>query len=74
MTHPVLYFHGLMLTTRLELRIVMWFNKKFWEELIAYFPRYDTGHILTHVYVTAVTFLTNRCLVTIRGYTYRHTD
>jgi hypothetical protein len=20
-------------------------NKKFWEELIAYFPLYDTGHI-----------------------------
>jgi hypothetical protein len=20
------------------------FNKKFWEELIAYFPRYDMGH------------------------------
>jgi hypothetical protein len=21
------------------------YYKKFWEELIAYFPRYDTGHI-----------------------------
>jgi hypothetical protein len=20
-------------------------NKKFWEKLISYFPRYDTGHI-----------------------------
>jgi hypothetical protein len=46
-------------------------NKKFWEELIAY----DTGHIendasnnssiFACVFVTAVTFLRSRCLVTI---------
>jgi hypothetical protein len=50
-------------------------NKKFWEELIAYFPWYDTGHIendtsnnssiVTCVFVTAVTFLPSRCLATI---------
>jgi hypothetical protein len=59
-------------------------NKKFWEELIAYFPGYDTGHlknkasnnspIVACVFVTAVTFLPTRCLATIGGYTYRHTD
>jgi hypothetical protein len=70
-------------------------NKKFCEELIAYFPWYDTGHIendasnnssiVARVFVTAVTFLPNRCLATIGkflssrrletigGYTYRHT-
>jgi hypothetical protein len=41
--------------------------KKFWEELIAYFPKYDTGHIendasknssiVACVFVTAVTVL-----------------
>jgi hypothetical protein len=52
-------------------------NKKFWEELIAYFPLYDTGHIendasnnssiVACVFVTAVTFLPSRCLATIGG-------
>jgi hypothetical protein len=52
-------------------------NKKFWEELIAYFPWYDTGHIENNasnnssivacVFVTAVTFLPSRCLATIGG-------
>jgi hypothetical protein len=52
--------------------------KKFWEELIAYFPRYDTGHIendvynnstiVARVFVTAVTFLPSRCLATIRRF------
>jgi hypothetical protein len=50
-------------------------NKKFLEELIAYFPRYDTGHvendasnnssIAACVFVTAVTFLPSRSLATI---------
>jgi hypothetical protein len=50
-------------------------NKKFWEELTAYFPWYDTGHIendasnnssiVPCVFVTAVTFLPSRCLATI---------
>jgi hypothetical protein len=50
-------------------------NKKFWGELIAYFPWYDTGHIeneasnnspiVACVFVTAVTFLPSRCLATI---------
>jgi hypothetical protein len=58
-------------------------NKKFWEELIAYFPRYDTGHIkndapnnlfiVACVFVTAVTFLPSRCLATI-GDTYTDTQ
>jgi hypothetical protein len=47
-------------------------NKKYWEELIAYFPWYATGHIendalnnfsiLACVFVTAVTFLPSRCI------------
>jgi hypothetical protein len=53
-------------------------NKKFWEELIAYFPWYDTGHIendasnnssiVTCVFVTAITFLPSRFLATIGGF------
>jgi hypothetical protein len=58
-------------------------KKKFWEELIAYFPWYGTDHIendssnnssIACVFATAVTFLPSRCLATKRGYTYRHTD
>jgi hypothetical protein len=51
------------------------YNKKFWEELIAYFPWCDAGHIendaynnssiVACVFVTAVTFLPSRCLATI---------
>jgi hypothetical protein len=57
---------------------VLIINKKFWEELIAYFPSYDKGHtendasnnssIVACVFVTAVTFLTSCCLATIRGF------
>jgi hypothetical protein len=53
-------------------------NKRFWEELTAYFPWYDTGHtendasnnssIIACVFVTAVTFLLSRCLATIGGF------
>jgi hypothetical protein len=48
-------------------------NRKFWEELNAYFHWYDTGHIensfiVAYVFVTAVTFLPSRCLATIRGF------
>jgi hypothetical protein len=53
-------------------------NKKFWEELIAYFPWYDTGHIendasknssiVACVFITAVTFLPSRCLATIGAF------
>jgi hypothetical protein len=52
-------------------------NKTFWEELIAYFPWYDTGHIenasnnssiFACVFVTAVTFLPSRCLATIGNF------
>jgi hypothetical protein len=56
----------------------VYINKKFWEELIAYFPSYDTGHIendssnnssiVACVFVTAVTFLPSRCLATIGGF------
>jgi hypothetical protein len=59
-------------------------KNKFWEDLSTYFPWYDTGHIENHtsnnsftvvcVFVTAVTFLPSRCLVTTEWYTYRHTD
>jgi hypothetical protein len=51
-------------------------DKKFWEEHIACFPRYDTEHmendasnnssIVACVFVTAVMFLSTRCLATIR--------
>jgi hypothetical protein len=50
----------------------------FWEELIAYFPWYDTGHIekdttnnyaiVACVFVSAVTFLPSRCLAKIGGF------
>jgi hypothetical protein len=59
-------------------------NKKFWEELIPYFPWYDTDRIendasnnssiVACVFVATVTFSPSRCLATIRGYTCRHTD
>jgi hypothetical protein len=58
-----------------------WFKKSTrssWEELIAYFPWYDTGHIENDasnqsfidacVFVTAVTFLLSRWLATIGGF------
>jgi hypothetical protein len=50
-------------------------NKKFWKELIDYFPWYDTAriendasnnsYIVACVFVTTVTFLPSRCLATI---------
>jgi hypothetical protein len=59
-------------------------NKKFWEEIIAYLPLYDTDRIkndvsnnssvVACVFVTVVTFLPSRYLATIGGYTYRNTD
>jgi hypothetical protein len=71
--------NGNIQTTPINMR-----KKKFWEELIAYFPWYGTDYIendvsntssiVTRVFVTAVTFLPSRCLATIGGYTYRHTD
>jgi hypothetical protein len=52
-------------------------NKKFWEELSAYVPLYDTGHIendasddysiVAFVFITPVTCLPSRCLATMRG-------
>jgi hypothetical protein len=51
--------------------------KRFWEEIITYFPRYDTNRIendpsnnsciVSCVFVTAVTFLPSRCLAMISG-------
>jgi hypothetical protein len=48
-------------------------NKKFWEELIAYFPWYDTGHIENHasnnsLLLRVYSFLPSRCLATIVGF------
>jgi hypothetical protein len=52
-------------------------NKNFWEELIAYFLWYDTGHIendasnnsvAASVFFTAVTFLPSCCLATTGGF------
>jgi hypothetical protein len=50
-------------------------NKKFWEELMIYFPWYDTDRtendasnnsfIVAYVFVATVMFLPSRCLVTI---------
>jgi hypothetical protein len=72
----VLYFKTDSGVPKSNLRQYVW-NKKFWEELIAYFPWYDTGHIendatnnsstVACVFVTAVTFLPSRCLATIGG-------
>jgi hypothetical protein len=55
-------------------------NKKFWEELIAYFPWHDrdrieidvsnNSSIVGCVFVTAVTFLPSRCVATIREFFY----
>jgi hypothetical protein len=66
---------------RVQLQLYV-FNKKFWQELIVYFSRYDTGHIendasnnyslVACVFVTAVTFQPSRCLATIGGI-HRHT-
>jgi hypothetical protein len=59
-------------------------NKKFWEELIVYFPWYDTGHIendasndssiVACVFVAAVTFLPSRCLATVGIHKPTHTQ
>jgi hypothetical protein len=55
----------------------LFWNKKFWEELIAHFPWYDTGRIgnvannssiVACVFVTTVTFLHSRYLANIEGY------
>jgi hypothetical protein len=56
----------------------LFWNKKFWEELIPYFLWYDTGHIendasnnssiVACVFVTAVKFLLSRYLATIGGF------
>jgi hypothetical protein len=53
-------------------------NKKFWGELIDYFPSYDTGHvendvsnnssIVACVFVTTLTFLPTCYLATIRAF------
>jgi hypothetical protein len=52
--------------------------KKSWEELIVYFPSYDTGHIendasnnpsvIAREFFTAVTFLPSRYLATVGGF------
>jgi hypothetical protein len=57
-------------------------NKKFWEELVAYFPSYDmdriendvsnNSSIFWSVFVAAITFLPSSCLANHRGHTYRH--
>jgi hypothetical protein len=53
-------------------------KSKFWEELIAYFPLIRHGPTrkwsLQQFFVVAGTCLLSRCLATIRGCTYGHTD
>jgi hypothetical protein len=48
------------------------YTGEFWEELIAYFPRYDTDRIEINASNNSsiVTFLPSRFLATIGGYTY----
>jgi hypothetical protein len=52
-------------------------NKKFWEELMAYFPWYNTdliendvsnNSVVACVFVTAESFLPSRCLTTMGGF------
>jgi hypothetical protein len=57
-------------------------NMKFWEELIAYFPWYNTtieknAHQFFYCFLCIRcrrNFLPNRCLATIGLYSYRHTN
>jgi hypothetical protein len=53
-------------------------NKKFWEELIAYFPLTRHGpqrkRSLQNVFIASGTSLLSCYLATIRGYTKRPTD
>jgi hypothetical protein len=83
--YPDLDITYLRKETESSLRNVVLNNKKFWEELIAYFSWYETGHIeneasnnssiVACVFVTAVTFLPSRCLATIGGLQRdKHTD
>jgi hypothetical protein len=67
--------HPIPITTRTLYFLHILFYKNFWEKLIAYFPliRHNSP-IAACVFVAAVTFLPNRCLATIGGFTYRHTD
>jgi hypothetical protein len=59
------------------------YSKKFWEELIVYFPlvrhgqygnRSNYSSIIVCVFFAAVTYLPGCCLATRGGYTYRHID
>jgi hypothetical protein len=69
------YGGGLLNAYTREIYYIHKIDKKFWEELIAYFPCYDTGHVendasnnssvVACVFVTAVRFLPSRCLATI---------
>jgi hypothetical protein len=53
-------------------------NKYFWEELITYFPSYNTGHIkndapnnssiVVCVFVIVVMFLPSLCIATLGGF------
>jgi hypothetical protein len=68
----------LLLHAVLKLITINLYNKKFCEELIAYFPWYDAGHvvndasnnsaIVASAFVTAGTFLPSRSLATIGGF------
>jgi hypothetical protein len=60
------------------LREIYKYNKKFWEELIAYFPLKRHGQHkkrrLQQFLVAAGTCLPSRCLLKIEGYTHRPID
>jgi hypothetical protein len=72
---PSMKWHFISITSTVSDNI---YNKRFWEELIAYFPWYDTGHtendasnnssIVACVLITEVTFLPSRCLAPIGGF------
>jgi hypothetical protein len=75
-TCPAVWF-GYVHASKYVLNMHFNSDKKFWEELITYFPWYDTGHIedasnnssiVACVFVTTETFLPSRCLTKIGGF------
>jgi hypothetical protein len=73
----MVYLTALPVSQTIRSSMVGWLvNKKFWEELIALFPWYDTGHVendasnnstISCVLFTAVTFPPSHCLATMGG-------
>jgi hypothetical protein len=80
--HPHTYAHAHTHPSMHMISFSLRLNKKFWKELITYFPSYETGHtendvsnnssIVACVFVTTVTFLPSCCLATIREFLPSH--